>query len=85
VRDYATEARDAMLAGVAKANQRERAPAAAVSAFDEGREHGPETWIADLEAAGWTAVRHDTWVSPDGRMFRGPYGAWCAMLTERLP
>ena len=48
--------------------------------------HSPEAWTADLLAAGWVESRFTVWVSPCGAVFRGPYGAWCALqrqLTDR--
>ena len=30
----------------------------------------------ELVAAGWTAKSPTVWTSPDGKLFRGPYGAW---------
>ena len=44
--------------------------------------HGPERWALDLRAAGWREVRLNVWQRPDVALFRGPYGAWCAMFTE---
>lgn len=43
--------------------------------------HGPEAWAAALVAAGWREVRLNVWERPDGALFRGPYGAWCALHT----
>jgi hypothetical protein len=44
--------------------------------------HGPERWKADLVLAGWREVRLSVWARPDGALFRGPYGAWCALQGE---
>jgi hypothetical protein len=44
-------------------------------------EHGPERWERDLRAAGWSEVRLNVWRRPDGALFRGPYGAWCALFS----
>lgn len=46
--------------------------------------HSPERWRADLQAAGWKALRHDVWQAPNGALFRGPYGAWCALQTLQV-
>lgn len=43
----------------------------------------PETWEAELRAAGWRVVRPTVWASPEGFLFRGPYGAWCELLRRR--
>lgn len=45
--------------------------------------HGPERWKADLVLAGWREVRLHVWARPDGALFRGPYGAWCALQGEQ--
>ncbi len=45
--------------------------------------HSPERWTADLVAADWIEVRLNVWERPDGALFRGPYGAWCALQNER--
>lgn len=46
--------------------------------------HSPEGWIADLHGAGWIEVRLTVWKSPDGALWRGPYGAWVEMLRDRV-
>jgi len=40
-----------------------------------------EQWIEELKAAGWIKWRnHSTiWQAPDGRIYRGPFKAWCVM------
>jgi len=43
------------------------------------KDHGPEKWERDLRVAGWREVRRNVWERPDGALFRGPYGAWCAL------
>ena len=45
----------------------------------EWAEQGPDVWVSDLRAAGWSEVRMHVWMRPDGALFRGPYGAWCAL------
>lgn len=50
---------------------------------DISPEHGPEQWTAELRAAGWVEVRLNVWRSPQGWLFRGPYGAWCEMLRQQ--
>ena len=42
----------------------------------------PETWIRELVCNGWVKVSGTVWRSPSGRLFRGPYGAWCQMITN---
>lgn len=39
----------------------------------------PEQMVCELHKLGWREwKRHRTiWRSPDGRLFRGPYLAWC--------
>lgn len=41
-----------------------------------------ELWVRELLAAGWVRIRMDTWQSPSGHFFRGPYGAWCQMHSH---
>lgn len=48
-------------------------------------ENREDRWRADLLAAGWQAIRHDTWKRPDGALFRGPYGAWCELQRSAEP
>lgn len=38
-----------------------------------------DTWIVDLQRAGWVEVTLHVWRAPSGALFRGPYGAWCAL------
>lgn len=40
-----------------------------------------ETWVRDLEAAGWTKYNGSmtVWRSPWGALYRGPYLAWTIM------
>lgn len=38
--------------------------------------HSPTAWKRDLLAAGWAEERHTVWRDPEGRLWRGPYGAW---------
>lgn len=45
-------------------------------------DHGPDTWTADLLAAGWVETSVNVWRAPSGALFRGPYGAWRAMHDE---
>jgi hypothetical protein len=35
-----------------------------------------ERWKADLIAAGWSEASATSWYSPDGGLYRGPFGAW---------
>jgi len=43
-----------------------------------------DLWIKELKAAGWTEWRRPTiWQDPDGRLFRGPYRAWCLMRQQQ--
>lgn len=42
-----------------------------------------ERWTADLLAAGWIERRRNVWASPEGYLFRGPYGAWCELMARR--
>lgn len=53
-----------------------------------------ECWVRELKAAGWTAVAFrrggmvevemgTTWRSPQGLLYRGPYGAWKVMQDLR--
>jgi len=43
-----------------------------------------DLWIRELKAAGWTEWRRPTiWQAPDGKLFRGPYLAWCIMRRLR--
>jgi len=39
----------------------------------------PDVWEAQLRWAGWRETARHAWQRPDGELFRGPYGAWCAM------
>lgn len=41
-----------------------------------------DLWLRELKAAGWIEVRQYAWLRPDGALFRGPYGAWCALMAE---
>jgi len=52
-----------------------------------------ELWVSELLKAGWLPwhtrlnTRADsnysqTWRAPDGRLFRGPFGAWKRMKAE---
>jgi hypothetical protein len=38
-----------------------------------------EQMIAELEAAGWIARSPTLWVSPNGGLYRGPFGAYIVM------
>ncbi len=40
-------------------------------------------WKRDLLAAGWTEERHTVWKDPEGRLWRGPYGAWCELQRQQ--
>ena len=42
-------------------------------------ENQVDLWIRELAEAGWEHVRGTIWRSPDGALYRGPYGAWKAM------
>jgi hypothetical protein len=42
-----------------------------------------EQWVRDLIAAGWRERRINTWVCPDGLLWRGPYGAWCELQRRK--
>jgi hypothetical protein len=44
-----------------------------------------EEQIAELLAAGWTAMSATTWKSPDGFLYRGPHGAWLVHRSTELP
>lgn len=39
-------------------------------------EQDVERWKRELIAAGWMALTSITWRDPEGRLWRGPYGAW---------
>jgi hypothetical protein len=41
--------------------------------------HKPTTWRRELIAAGWIEERHTVWRDPNGRLWRGPFGAWREM------
>jgi len=41
-----------------------------------------EQMIEELRLAGWTRLRANIWRAPQGGLFRGPYGAWKAMLRH---
>lgn len=43
----------------------------------------PDGWKADLVVAGWRELSLHVWESPDGRQFRGPFGAWYRMKQEQ--
>lgn len=45
----------------------------------------PTIWdmVAALHAAGWTEIRKTVWQSPGGGLYRGPCGAWKAMVAAR--
>lgn len=47
------------------------------------RPHPIEAQIAELYAAGWIPERLTQWRAPNGALYRGPHGAWKAMLAER--
>jgi hypothetical protein len=38
--------------------------------------HSPTAWRRDLKAAGWVEINSITYQDPEGRLWRGPYGAW---------
>jgi hypothetical protein len=40
-----------------------------------------ELWETELEEAGWKKWGASVYQSPSGHLFRGPYGAWCKMLS----
>lgn len=51
-----------------------------------------ECWVRQLRAAGWLPVSARTgaelpgstlWRSPDGGIYRGPFGAWKVMAAAR--
>lgn len=48
-----------------------------------------EMWERELREAGWRPhtfrghERKSMWVTPNGEMFRGPYGAWRMMQSLR--
>ncbi len=42
-----------------------------------------EEMIDQLEKAGWKRVSTTIWRSPNGGMYRGPYGAWKVMAGTR--
>lgn len=46
-----------------------------------------DLWIRELTAAGWVTLGHSrtVWKSPDGRYYRGPFGAWRVMHGAKLP
>jgi hypothetical protein len=47
---------------------------------------GSELWILELELRGWRkSVYRDTWISPDGGFYRGPYKAWCIATGQGWP
>jgi hypothetical protein len=41
--------------------------------------HSPTAWNRDLLMAGWERIDHITYRDPEGRLWRGPYGAWCEL------
>jgi hypothetical protein len=41
--------------------------------------HSPTAWRRDLEVAGWLEINSITYQDPEGRLWRGPYGAWCEL------
>lgn len=41
--------------------------------------HSPAAWNRDLIAAGWIEESVTIWKDPEGNLWRGPYGAWCAL------
>ena len=40
--------------------------------------------IAELKAAGWKAKTSTIWVSPEGKLYLGPHGAWKVMRAKEL-
>ncbi len=38
-----------------------------------------ELWLRELKEAGWQRVKLTVFMSPDGTLYRGPFGAWKAM------
>jgi hypothetical protein len=40
-----------------------------------------EEMISELDRAGWRKVMAAVWISPNGNLFRGPFGAWKAMMA----
>lgn len=44
-----------------------------------------DRWESDLLAAGWTRKGITIWQAPNGALFRGPFGAWCAMRQAGEP
>jgi hypothetical protein len=38
-----------------------------------------EKWIRELDEAGWKRYSRDIWMSPWGKLYRGPYLAWTVM------
>lgn len=42
-----------------------------------------EAWTRDLITAGWRERRVNTWICPDGTLWRGPYGAWCELQRRK--
>lgn len=44
-----------------------------------------ELWVRELHEAGWKEWRRRStiWLSPDGDLFLGPYGAWKKMREQR--
>lgn len=49
--------------------------------MSEDADQNVELWRRELHAAGWHEYRghHTMWVSPSGKLWRGPFGAWKAM------
>ena len=48
-----------------------------------------EMWERELREAGWRPYvwrgreKQHIWVAPNGSLYRGPYGAWRMMQSER--
>lgn len=45
--------------------------------------HEIDQWMAELTDAGWQRLGWSVWADPDGRMYRGPYGAWVQLQLRK--
>lgn len=41
-----------------------------------------ELWTKELLAVGWFEVSPTVWQSPEGKRYRGPFGAWKQMKFQ---
>lgn len=40
-------------------------------------------WRSDLVSAGWREKSHTIWIDAQGRLWRGPYGAWLELQRRK--